>query len=384
MELKDFTFELPEELIAQYPPEKRGQSRLLVYKRATGEIIHTMASEIGKFLPEQSLIVRNNSRVRRARLYATSPTGKQVEFLLLRRADERPEHSAEPTTLSTSVERVAHSFEGATDDYTSAELTVRGQNHDSDTALWECMVRGIKKKHEGDVYEFPGNMKGTIMGRVGEFSLVRLDPTPKEDYFEQYGHVPLPPYVSRKDAELDFERYQTVYAEHYGSVAAPTAGLHFTEEHLASLEEAGVQFASVSLHVGAGTFLPIRTDIIEEHEMHREYYTVPKDTAALVRKAKAEGGHVIALGTTSVRTLESALDEEHQLVAGDGSTNLFIYPGYSFKTVDHLITNFHTPKSSLLVLVSAFAGVDAIKRIYAEALKERYRFFSYGDVMLIL
>jgi S-adenosylmethionine:tRNA ribosyltransferase-isomerase len=341
----DFSFDLPEDLIAQQPPERRGESRLLVLDRATGRREHVAMRDIPNYVEPGTLMVFNDSRVRKARLYAeATDTGARVEFLLLRRLGP-----------------------------------------DS----WEAAATKLKKQRPGRRYAFPGGVQGEILdlpGDPGATRALRFSPPIDEAWLEEHGHIPLPPYIKREDALSDAERYQTVYAAATGSSAAPTAGLHFTPETLAALDKGGVERAFVTLHVGLGTFLPVRSESVEEHPMHVEEYSVPPATAAAFARAKAEGRPVLAVGTTSVRSLESAYEEGEggpTLREGPGSTRIFIYPGYRFRAVDALFTNFHTPKSTLLMLVSAFAGREAILGAYAEAVERRYRFFSYGDAMLI-
>jgi len=354
----DFSFELPEELIAQYPPERRGQSRLLVLDRATGARAHAMVRDLADYVEPGTLMVFNDSRVRKARLYGEAEdTGARVEFLLLKR---------------------------------------RG------AAEWEAAATKLKRQRPGRRYRFPEGVEAEIVaeatgaeGAAGERGaegadtrVLCFEPPIDEAYLERVGHVPLPPYIKRDDGAADEERYQTVYSRAVGSAACPTAGLHFTEDILASLDARGIERRNVTLHVGLGTFLPVRSENIEDHSMHEEEFTVPKETADAVMEAKAEGRPVLAVGTTSLRTLESAWrdadgDREAGLQEGPGSTRIFIYPGYRFRAVDRLFTNFHTPRSTLLMLVSAFAGRERILEAYAEAVRLRYRFFSYGDAMLI-
>jgi S-adenosylmethionine:tRNA ribosyltransferase-isomerase len=350
----DFYFELPEELIAQFPPERRGESRLLVMDRKTGELQHSYARDIAGFVEPGTLMVFNDSRVRKARVYGEAEdTSSKLEFLLLRR---------------------------------------RGAD------LWEASVTKLKRQRPGRRYRFPEGVMAEVVpdestGRPFDEErdatrLLRFSPAIDEAYLERVGHIPLPPYIKRDDDASDVERYQNVYAKVPGSAACPTAGLHFTDEILASLDAKGVERVFVTLHVGLGTFLPVRSQTVEGHSMHEEEYTISPEVAAAVMKAKAEGRPVLAVGTTSVRTLESAWKEEDAegsagLRVGHGSTRIFIYPGYTYKVVDKLFTNFHTPKSTLLMLVSAFAGRDHIMAAYAEAVRQRYRFFSYGDAMLI-
>ena len=345
MKTDDFSFDLPEELIAQFPPERRGESRLLVLHRDTGALEHLAVRDIASRIDPGTLMIFNDSRVRKARIYGEAlDTGAHVEFLLLRRLGD---------------------------------------------GAWEAAATKLKKQRPGRQYRFAEGIIGEIVGEAesgtSDTRVVRFTPSIDDAWLERCGHIPLPPYIKRDDANADAERYQTIYAKTTGSAAAPTAGLHFTDGILADLDAHGVERAWVTLHVGLGTFLPVRSENIEDHSMHLEDYTVPEATAAAVMKAKREGRPVLAVGTTSVRTLESAWDEDAGILRpGPGSTRIFMYPGYRFKVVDRLFTNFHTPRSTLLMLVSAFAGRERILDAYAEAVRLRYRFFSYGDAMLIL
>jgi S-adenosylmethionine:tRNA ribosyltransferase-isomerase len=347
---EDFSFELPEELIAQFPPERRGESRLMVLDRSTGSISHSAVRELPSFVEEGSLIVFNDSRVRKARLVGRAiDTGGIIEFLLLRRCGP---------------------------------------------ADWLAVASRAKRQKPGRRYLLPESVQAEIVGAPdggaaghGETRILRFDPPIDDDYLERVGHIPLPPYIRREDAPADAERYQTVYSRVIGSSASPTAGLHFTDEILESLVRKGILFASVTLHVGLGTFLPVRSEEVEAHRMHEEEYEIPEATRDAVMSAKAEGRPVLAVGTTSLRALESAWREEEGpagLRSGRASTSIFIVPGYDFKVVDGLFTNFHTPRSTLLMLVSAFAGRERILGAYEEAIRMRYRFFSYGDAMLLV
>ncbi|MDR1972039.1 MAG: tRNA preQ1(34) S-adenosylmethionine ribosyltransferase-isomerase QueA [Treponema sp.] len=355
--LSDFYFDLPEDRIAQYPEAERGRSRLMVLDRSKGSREHRMVGELPALLERGSLLVFNNSRVRRARLSGRAlDTGAGVEFLLL-------------------------------------------EKQYGDGTLWKAMVRRARRRRVGSRYVFAGGENGgtadgkaggreaEIAGEEGEFKVLRFDRPVDDDWLDLHGHIPLPPYIKREDRKLDGERYQTVYAAETGSTAAPTAGLHFSRELLKSLEDAGIETAFITLHVGLGTFLPVRTENIEDHLMHRESYTISGEAASRIEKAREEGRNIVAVGTTSVRTLESAClsagSEPLRLRRGEGSTALFIYPGYRFKVADQIFTNFHTPGSTLLMLVSAFAGRDFILESYGQAIREGYRFFSYGDAMLI-
>jgi len=333
----DFSFSLPEELIAQQPAAERGTSRLLVLDRQSGAVSHSIVRELASFVPAGAVMVFNDSRVRRARLFATSSSGGKVEVLLLRREGD---------------------------------------------ALWAALTTKMAKLVPGKHVTLPDGIEAEVIEARPDERLFRFSREIDDDYLERNGHLPLPPYIRRADAPADAERYQTVYAREHGSAAAPTAGLHFTQEILDTLRAAGVDIRFVTLHVGLGTFLPVRAESIEEHCMHFEEYTVPEETANAVNAAKRDGRPVLAVGTTSVRTLESAWTS-YGLESGSGATNIFIYPGYSFKVVDMMFTNFHTPESTLLMLVSAFAGRERILAAYEEAVRARYRFFSYGDAMLI-
>lgn len=353
MKTSDFFFELPPDLIAQYPPERRGQSRLMVLDRVTRKREHHMAADIPGLLGAGDLLVFNNSKVRKARLLGFSAqSGAEVEFLLLKRL---------PPEFSPAA---------------------------ADGRCWKALVRRAKRRKPGSAYVFYDNGQGAeiaraeITGGEGEFRILEFDRPVDDRWLDQYGHIPLPPYIRREDAPADAERYQTVYAAATGSAAAPTAGLHFTRELLEKLAAAGVESAFVTLHVGLGTFLPVRSENIEDHLMHEETFTINEESAAAIERARAENRRVIAVGTTSVRTLESAWSDQG-LRRGESSTTIFIYPSYRFKVVDALFTNFHTPGSTLLMLVAAFASRDLILESYAEAIREGYRFFSYGDAMLI-
>lgn len=338
MKIRDFFFDLPPALIAQYPPAERGGSRLLVLDRKTGKRGHHLVGELPDLLAPRSLLVFNNSRVRKARLRGRAEkTGAQVEFLLLTKRD---------------------------------------------ALTWKTLVQRSSRRRPGSRYVFARGVTAEITGAEGEFRLLRFDRIIDDDWLDRYGHIPLPPYIKREDTPTDNDRYQTVYAGPPGSAAAPTAGLHFTRELLGRLEAAGMETAFITLHVGLGTFLPVRTENIEDHPMHEEVFTIGTEAAERIERAKAEKRTVVAVGTTSVRTLESAW-KEGRLERGEGSTSIFIYPGYSFKVADALFTNFHTPGSTLLMLVCAFAGRESIMETYAQAVQEGYRFFSYGDAMLI-
>ena len=336
MRLTDFDFELPDELIAREPATERSQSRLLV-PRQDQPIEDRRFSDLPSLLNAGDLIIFNDSRVLRARLHGRKETGGAVEAL---------------------IERVT----------------------DSHTAL--AQLRMSKPAPTGSVLHWQ-RAQATVLGRDKEFWRLQFN-RPVLEVLDDEGEMPLPPYIDRTPHKDDETRYQTVYARHPGSVAAPTAGLHFDPPLLDDLAAHGIERAFVTLHVGAGTFQPVRVDNIRDHRMHHEHYDVPEATAAAIRATRARGGRVVAVGTTSLRTLESsAIGNQGEVQTGPGDTALFITPGYHFKVVDLLITNFHLPKSTLLMLVSAFAGVDLIRAAYAHAIAQRYRFFSYGDAMLL-
>ncbi|MDD6618473.1 MAG: tRNA preQ1(34) S-adenosylmethionine ribosyltransferase-isomerase QueA [Clostridiales bacterium] len=341
MKTSDFYFDLPQELIAQDPLEDRSASRLLHLDKTTGDIEHTNFKHVLDFLKPGDCLVINDTKVIPARLYGHKvDTGAVIELLLLKRREND---------------------------------------------VWETLVKPGKKARPGAVISFgDGLLTGKILDIVEEGN--RLIQFSYEGIFEeildQLGEMPLPPYITHK--LQDKNRYQTVYAKHEGSAAAPTAGLHFTEELLQQVKEMGVNIAHVTLHVGLGTFRPVKVEDVTDHHMHSEFYVVEPDQAELINQTKKNGGRVIAVGTTSCRTLESATDENGILQAKSGWTEIFIYPGYSFKMIDGLITNFHLPESTLLMLVSALAGKEQIMAAYEEAVKERYRFFSFGDAMIII
>jgi S-adenosylmethionine:tRNA ribosyltransferase-isomerase len=334
----------------------------MVLDRKSGAREHRVTRDLPGLLEKGTLLVFNNSKVRKARIQGVSKeTGARVEFLLLNRPARAPGVSG-------------------------------------DGVFWRVMARRAKRRQPGSGYLFDGDLTGEITAADGDYRILRFSRPVDDAWLDRYGHIPLPPYIKRGDSEADSERYQTVYAKETGSVAAPTAGLHFTPELFEELEKAGMETAFITLHVGLGTFLPVRTEDIEEHVMHEEVYSISETAAAMIEKAKSEGRKVLAVGTTSVRTLESAWHEDPQsasgghLMRGEGAASIFIYPGYRFRVVDQLFTNFHTPGSTLLMLVAAFAGAKAgafvdkrelILDCYREAVEKRYRFFSYGDAMLI-
>ena len=341
MHLDEFDFNLPQELIAQDPLEDRAGSRLLVLDKETGEVEHRMFRDILSFLHPGDCLVINDTKVIPARLMGNKVgTEAGIEVLLLKRREND---------------------------------------------VWETLVKPGKKARVGAEISLGGGLlTGKVMGveeegnRLIQFSYEGIF----EEILDQLGQMPLPPYITH---ELkDKNRYQTVYAKHEGSAAAPTAGLHFTTELLEQIERAGVLIAHVTLHVGLGTFRPVKVDNILEHHMHSEFYRIEPEEADKINAAKAGGGKVIAVGTTSCRTLESAADESGLLKSGSGWTDIFIYPGYRFKILDALITNFHLPKSTLIMLVSALAGRENVLHAYEEAVQEKYRFFSFGDAMLVV
>jgi S-adenosylmethionine:tRNA ribosyltransferase-isomerase len=362
MDVADFDFDLPEALIAQEPAQ-RGESRLLVLSRASGEITHSSFSQIGEFLRSGDLLVVNNTRVFPARLLGRRvPSGGAVECLLLRQLP-------------------------STDDAVVVERLGIGSS-----ALWSALVHPGQKLRPGAQVRFERDgvvLLGEVLGRhFHGRRTVRLwtgDGRTVADAIDAIGHIPLPPYIHRDDRPDDRERYQTIYARARGSVAAPTAGLHFTAAVLADLERQGIERTDVTLHVGYGTFKPVRTDRVEDHAVDPETFSVPPDAAEAITRALRERRRVIAVGTTTVRTLESLNVDAHGVVQpASGETGLFIYPGREFRIVSGMVTNFHLPKSSLLMLVSALAGRDRVLHAYREAVARGYRFYSYGDAMLIV
>ena len=339
MDVKDFYYDLPQELIAQTPIEKRDESRLMVLNREKQTIEHKTFKDIIDYLKPGDCLVRNNTKVLPARLYGKKETGANVEFLLLNR--------------------------------------IKGD-------VWECIVRPGNKLHPGTNVIFgDGVLKAEVLDvmeggtRKVEFKYEGIF----NEILDQIGLMPLPPYIHEELKEKDI--YQTVYAKYDGSAAAPTAGLHFTPELLEKIQEKGVEIANVTLHVGIGTFRPVKVDKIEDHHMHSEHYYIKQEDVEKINKAKLSGNRIISVGTTSTRVLETISDENGLVKEFEGDTQIFIYPGYKFKCIDGLITNFHLPESTLLMLVSALAGKDYIMKAYEEAVKERYRFFSFGDAMFI-
>jgi len=365
MDVRDFDFDLPPELIAQEPAAERGASRLLVVDRGSGALTHSRVAALPEFLHAGDLLVVNNTRVFPARLLGRRvPSGGAVECLLVRPVSE------------TGSQTVPHTVRG----------TVRGTEQ-----RWEALVHPGQKLKPGARVVFEGihTLHGEILERrfFGR-RLVRLwteDGTSIDAAVDAIGHMPLPPYIKRGDRPDDRDRYQTVFARARGSIAAPTAGLHFTPALVAALAARGVETAAITLHVGYGTFQPVRVERVEDHRMESERYEIGEPAAAAIGRARAAGRRVVAVGTTTTRTLEAvARDHDGAIVAGSGETDLFIYPGFEFRVVSGLMTNFHLPQSSLLMLVSAFAGRDLVRRAYDAAIAERYRFYSYGDSMLLL
>ena len=340
MKTSDFDYELPEELIAQDPLSDRASSRLMILEQGSGKTINASFRDLEKILQKGDVLVINDTKVIPARLFGVRPgrTGK-IELLLLKRMEND---------------------------------------------VWETLAKPGKKVRPGEEIIFgDGLLKAKVLSvsedgnRFVQFSYDGIF----EEILDQLGQMPLPPYIHHQLE--DPNRYQTVYAVHDGSAAAPTAGLHFTEEMLEHLKEKGVEIVPVTLHVGLGTFRPVKADEITDHHMHSEFYQISDESAAAINRAKDEGRRIISVGTTSTRTLESAADENGRVKAGSGWTDIFIYPGYTFKIIDELITNFHLPQSTLVMLVSALAGREQILAAYEEAVKERYRFFSFGDAMYI-
>ena len=340
MKTSDFYYDLPEELIAQYPVEPRDSSRLLIYDRKTKSVTHRHFYDIVDYLQKGDVLVVNNTKVLPARIYgAKEHTGGKIEFLLLKRID------------------LTH---------------------------WEVILKPGRIAKSGAVFCFGDKLKARVesIGEDGSRIVEFIYDGVFETILAEVGEMPLPPYIKQK--LTDRARYNTVYSKVDGSAAAPTAGLHFTQELIEKVKAKGVEFVEVLLHVGLGTFRPVKVDDVREHHMHSEYYAVSQHAAEVINRAKAEGRRVICVGTTSVRTLESAADENGQLHECSGNTEIFIYPPYKFKIVDNLITNFHLPESTLIMLVSALCSREEILNVYVTAVKEQYRFFSFGDAMLII
>lgn len=339
MKTSDFFYNLPEELIAQTPIEPRNSSRMLKLDRKSGQVEHTVFYKLRDHLREGDCLILNNTRVLPARIFGVRDTGAVVEFVLLKQHEQN---------------------------------------------LWECLAGPGKKAKEGTHFTFSPRLSATVQTVLPDGNrVVRFEPD--GEFFEclnEVGQMPLPPYI--KEKLEDKERYQTVYSKELGSAAAPTAGLHFTTEMLEELKQSGINIGYVTLHVGLGTFRPVKAEEITDHHMHTEYYEIPKETADLINETKKNGGRVICVGTTSCRTLESAATFHGEIKECSGDTDIFIYPGYTFKCMDGLITNFHLPESTLIMLVSAFAGYENTMNAYNNAVEEKYRFFSFGDAMLIV
>ncbi|MFV1921683.1 MAG: tRNA preQ1(34) S-adenosylmethionine ribosyltransferase-isomerase QueA [Methylotenera sp.] len=338
MKTQDFDFHLPEHLIAQHPRESRSASRLLYLNSLTGNISDEQFIDIGNHLTRKDLLIFNDTRVIKARLFGKKATGGSVEVF---------------------IERIINEHEAYT------------------------LIRSSRSPKIGSLLKLAEVLDIEVIGRNGDLFHVKfLNETPLIELLDQYGNLPLPPYINHSADVIDEERYQTVYAKHAGAVAAPTAGLHFDDIVLAKLKAKGIQIAYITLHVGAGTFQPVKVENIDEHKMHSEVYHIPEETIELIEKTRAAGGRITAVGTTVLRALESAA-QTGSIAAGNQETSIFITPGFVFNIVDRLLTNFHLPKSTLLMLVSAFAGYSNIKKAYQHAVINEYRFFSYGDAMLL-
>ena len=347
--LSDYDYILPPERIAQMPAARRDGSRLLVLGRGSGAVTHRTFNDLAAYLEQPDVLVVNNTEVIPGRLLGRKTTGGKVEVLILDYAGGRTEGGR---------------------------------------FVCRCLVKAAKPPRPGSEFLFDGGLQASVIeGGAGVFTLAFDCDGSFEDHLYRIGQVPLPPYI-RRDAGYplpdDRCHYQTVYAEQKGAVAAPTAGLHFSRELLAGIRARGVDIVTITLHVGYGTFMPVRVDDIRQHRMHAERFQVSAEAADRINRARAAGGRVVAVGTTCVRSLEFSADDRGRMAACSGTCDLFIYPGYRFKAIDGLVTNFHLPKSTLLMLVAAFAGRDKVLKAYGEAIKEKYRFFSYGDAMLII
>lgn len=343
MRVKDFDYHLPADLIARFPAAERDTSRLMLLNRRAGTVVDDQFSNIGASLQSGDLLVLNDTRVIPARIFGNKPTGGKVEIFLVRR-----EATAEE--------------------------------------CWTCLMRSSKGVHEGQVITLAAGMSARVTGRdsAESWRIEFSGAEPFAAWLDREGQMPLPPYLQRPADDRDKERYQTVFARSAGAVAAPTAGLHFTRGLLAELNDKGVATVCVTLHTGLGTFQPVRVERVQDHRIHTEFYRISEATAEAIRATKERGGRIVAVGTTSARTLEYAADVSGHVQAGEGEADIFIYPGYRFKVVDALLTNFHLPESTLIMLVAAFAGKDFVFDAYREAVRRGYRFYSYGDAMLII
>jgi len=342
MKIEEFDYHLPASLIAQYPSPQRGDTSLMILHRQTGEIEHRAFGDITEYLNSDDLLVMNNTRVLPARLIGKKESGGRVEMLLI--------------------------------------PPWNGTNGD-----WRALIKGAAKLKGKARIQFEQGLEGEVDEvKDGKAKVNFFCPGEVMDVLRKFGHIPLPPYIKRSDEPVDRERYQTVFAERDGSIAAPTAGLHFTHEMLRSLSEKGVRAATITLHVGIGTFSPVKTCDVQDHTMEAEWVEISEETAKKIEDTKTRGGRVIAVGTTTTRCLESFADGRGGVKPGNGMTSLFIYPPHRFRVVDGLVTNFHLPKSTLIMLVSAFAGKDLLMKAYQEAIRRKYQFYSYGDAMLIL
>lgn len=345
MRISDFDYDLPKELIAQFPSEKRDHSNLMVLNKKNKTVQHKKFFNIVEYLSENDVLVMNNTRVIPARLLGKKITGANIEIFLLEKKSEN---------------------------------------------LWKCLIKPSKRVKSGTIVEFSEEMKAEIIEKSSDDKwLINLKYNGDfENILSKVGNIPLPPYISRilsdeKKQNLDYERYQTIYAQNPGSVAAPTAGLHFTESLLEQIRQKGVQTCSITLNIGLGTFKPVRAENIIDHKMDPEYYEISENTAQIINQAKQKGKSIVAVGTTTVRTLESVYKSYGKVIPATGWSDMFIYPGYKFNIIDKIITNFHLPKSTLLMLVSAFAGKEFIFEAYQEAIRQKYHFYSYGDCMFI-
>jgi S-adenosylmethionine:tRNA ribosyltransferase-isomerase len=342
MRIKEFDYHLPRSLIAQYPSAQRGETSLMILHRQTGVVEHQTFQDITQYLRAGDLLVMNNTRVLPARLIGKKETGGRIEMLLV------------PSWNGTKGE-------------------------------WKALIKGAGKVKRGARIRFDPESQGEIEDvKDGKGRVTFSYPGEVKELLEKIGHVPLPPYIKRGDEPFDRERYQTVFAERDGSIAAPTAGLHFTRTLLQALKDNGVRTTMLTLHIGTGTFTPVKTRDVEDHAMEAEWIEISEETADEIKSTKARGGRVISVGTTTTRALESFSDGDGTVTSGKGMSSLFIYPTYRFRVIDGLITNFHLPKSTLIMLVCAFAGKEVLMRAYQEAVLRKYRFYSYGDAMLIL
>jgi S-adenosylmethionine:tRNA ribosyltransferase-isomerase len=387
MKLSDFDYKFPEELVAQHPLPERSASRMMIVDRARGTWTHNNITDLPSILKEGDVLIVNDSKVIPARIFGERSGGRAVELLLVQKISEsrvvslraKPRNTGRSKAIS-QIPPCPPLLKGGVGGFSGARDDERG------IELWRCLTKRVRNYRRGDKLFFGISSTAEVIGRDGDYLIVEFGPGDRERAVNRRGVPPLPPYIKREHfasySDEDRNRYQTIYAKELGSVAAPTAGLHFSEELLKKIKDRSVAVATVTLHVGRDTFTPVRVDDIEKHKMHGERYTITNETADIINQAKEKRHRIIAVGTTTVRALESSA-KNGICHAGENETDLFMTPGYKFRIVDGLLTNFHQPKSTLLMLVCAFAGRELVLSAYADAIKNSYRLFSFGDCMLI-